>query len=51
MLVLDLRMPLREISEATGLTQRAAKKARRRLVDDGLFRSSPSSSPLVQAGF
>lgn len=41
MLVLDLRIPLREISEATGLTQRVAKKARRRLVDDGLLQVQP----------
>ncbi|MGA2664361.1 MAG: winged helix-turn-helix transcriptional regulator [Nitrososphaerales archaeon] len=41
MLVLNLRVPLSEISRSTGLSQKVAKKARRRLLDDGLFQVQP----------
>jgi len=40
-LVLNLRAPVAEISEATGLSQKVVKKARRRLLDDGLFQVQP----------
>ena len=41
MLVLNLRAPVVEISEATGLSQKVVKKARRRLLDEGLFQVQP----------
>lgn len=41
MLVLNLRVPVNEISESTGLSQKVAKKARRRLLDDGLLQVQP----------
>ena len=41
MLVLNLRAPVAEISEATGLSQKVVKKARRRLLDEGLFQVQP----------
>ncbi|MDA4115134.1 MAG: Lrp/AsnC family transcriptional regulator [Thaumarchaeota archaeon] len=41
MLVVNLRSPIREISEATGLSQKVAKKARRRLLEEGLFQVQP----------
>jgi DNA-binding Lrp family transcriptional regulator len=37
----NLRSPIREISEATGLSQKVAKKARRRLLEEGLFQVQP----------
>jgi DNA-binding Lrp family transcriptional regulator len=40
-LVVNLRTPIREISEATGLSQKVAKKARRRLLEEGLFQAQP----------
>ena len=41
MLVLNLRVPVNEISQSTGLSQKVAKKARRRLLDDGLLQVQP----------
>ena len=41
MLVVNLRAPVTEISEATGLSQKVVKKARRRLLDEGLFQVQP----------
>jgi DNA-binding Lrp family transcriptional regulator len=41
MLVLNLRVPVNEISESTGLSQKVAKKARRQLLDDGLLQVQP----------
>ena len=42
MLVLNLRCPgSNEISQSTGLSQKVAKKARRRLLDDGLLQVQP----------
>jgi DNA-binding Lrp family transcriptional regulator len=41
MLVLNLRVPVNEISESTGLSQKVAKKARRQLLDNGLLQVQP----------
>jgi hypothetical protein len=41
MLVLNLRVPVREISESTGLSQKVAKKTRRQLLDNGLLQVQP----------
>jgi DNA-binding Lrp family transcriptional regulator len=41
MLVLNLRVPVNEISESTGLSQKVAKKTRRRLLDNGLLQVQP----------
>jgi DNA-binding Lrp family transcriptional regulator len=41
MLVANLRVPLKEVSQSTGLSQKVAKKARRRLMDDGLLQVQP----------
>ena len=40
-LVSDLRTPIKEISESTGLSQKVAKKARRQLLEDGLIQVQP----------
>jgi DNA-binding Lrp family transcriptional regulator len=40
-LVLNLRVPVKEISESTGLSQKVAKKARRQLLDNGLLQVQP----------
>jgi DNA-binding Lrp family transcriptional regulator len=41
MLVLNLRVPVNEISESTGLSQKVAKRARRQLLDGGLLQVQP----------
>ena len=41
MLVLNLRVPVKEISESTGLSQKFVKKARRQLLDLGLLQVQP----------
>ena len=41
MLVSNLRVPVNEISESTGLSQKVAKKARKQLLDDGLLQVQP----------
>jgi len=41
LLVLNMRAPVKEISESTGLSQKVAKKARRLLLDDGLLQVQP----------
>jgi DNA-binding Lrp family transcriptional regulator len=41
MLVLNLRVPINEISESTGLSQKVAKKIRTRLLDNGLLQVQP----------
>lgn len=41
MLVEDLRAPVSEISEATGYSQKVVKKARKRLLDEGLIQVQP----------
>ena len=41
MLVLNLRVPVNEISESTGLSQKVAKKTRRQLLDNGLLQVQP----------
>ena len=41
MLVASLRVPLKEISQSTGLSQKVARKTRRRLLDNGLFQVQP----------
>jgi DNA-binding Lrp family transcriptional regulator len=40
-LVVDLRAPVSEISEATGLSQKVVKRARKRMMDEGLFQVQP----------
>ena len=40
-LVEDLRVPLKEISESTGLSQKVVKKTRTRLLDQGLLQVQP----------
>ncbi len=40
-LVRGLRTPLKDISESTGLSLRAVKRARKRLQDDGMFQVQP----------
>jgi len=40
-LVHNLRVPLREISQTTGLSQKVAKKTRRKLIEGGLFQVQP----------
>jgi DNA-binding Lrp family transcriptional regulator len=41
MLVLNLRVPVSDISESTGLSQKVAKKTRRQLLDNGLLQVQP----------
>jgi DNA-binding Lrp family transcriptional regulator len=41
MLVMNLRVPVNEISESTGLSQKVAKKTRRQLLDNGLLQVQP----------
>jgi len=41
MLVLNLRVPVNEISESTGLSQKVAKRARKQLLDKGLLQVQP----------
>jgi DNA-binding Lrp family transcriptional regulator len=41
MLVLNLRVPVNEISESTGLSQKVAKKTRRQLLENGLLQVQP----------
>ncbi len=41
MLVANLRVPLKEISQSTGLSQKVARKTRRQLLDNGLFQVQP----------
>jgi DNA-binding Lrp family transcriptional regulator len=41
MLVADLRVPLKEISRSTGLSQKVARKTREQLLDQGLFQVQP----------
>jgi len=41
MLVMNLRVPVSEISNSTGLSQKVAKKARRMLLDNGLLQVQP----------
>jgi DNA-binding Lrp family transcriptional regulator len=41
MLVVNLRVPVKEISESTGLSQKVAKKTRRQLLDNGLLQVQP----------
>ena len=41
MLVLNLRTPIKEVSESTGLSQKVAKKARMQLLDNGLLQVQP----------
>ena len=40
-LVVNLRVPVSEIAESTGLSQKVAKRARRQLLDDGLIQVQP----------
>jgi DNA-binding Lrp family transcriptional regulator len=40
-LVVNLRAPVKEISESTGLSQKVVKKARRQLLDNGLLQVQP----------
>jgi DNA-binding Lrp family transcriptional regulator len=40
-LVTNLRVPVKEISKSTGVSQKVAKKIRRQLVDDGLLQVQP----------
>jgi DNA-binding Lrp family transcriptional regulator len=40
-LVVNLRAPVSEISEATGFSQKVVKRARRQLLDEGLFQVQP----------
>jgi DNA-binding Lrp family transcriptional regulator len=40
-LVVNLRAPVSEISEVTGFSQKVVKRARRRLLDEGLFQVQP----------
>jgi DNA-binding Lrp family transcriptional regulator len=46
MLVLNLRVPVNEISKSTGLSQKVVKKARKRLLDSGLLQVQP----IIQSG-
>ena len=41
MLVVNLRVPVNEISSSTGLSQKVAKRARRELFDEGLLQVQP----------
>jgi DNA-binding Lrp family transcriptional regulator len=41
MLVVNLRVPVNEISESTGLSQKVAKRARKQLLDNGLLQVQP----------
>ncbi len=41
MLILNLRAPVSEISKTTSLSQKVVKKARRRLLDEGLYQVQP----------
>lgn len=40
-LISDLRLPVKRISESTGLSQKVVKKARKRLLDEGLMQVQP----------
>jgi len=41
MLVSNLRVPIKEIAESTGLSQKTSKKIRRQLLEDGLLQVQP----------
>jgi hypothetical protein len=41
MLVVSLRVSLKDISESTGLSQKVARKTRKQLLDRGLFQVQP----------